>query len=261
MDFDIIYNQNCIEGMALLPDKCIDLVVTDPPYIISKHSNFAVGGSWNDASRKEYRKTPPKTDFGEWDKQALDLNSIFVMLNRVLKDGGTAILFYDMWKMQELKEEAESNGFKQFRLCRWDKTNPVPVNSKTNYLSNASEYFITVVKGSKPCFHSEYDKGIYTMPICSGNERTKHPTQKPILLIQQLIEKHSDPGDLVLDPFLGSGTTAVAAYNTNRHYIGYELDNQYFDICCDRLDAAERERERERNNGNDNTIYDDGESK
>lgn len=239
MNYDYIKQGDCLELMKEIPDGSVDLIVTDPPYLISKKSNFDVGGSWNNATDKSCRKTPPKTDFGEWDKQELDLNSILQTLYLKLKNGGTAIIFYDMWKMQELKESAEKNKFKQFRLCRWDKTNPVPVNSKLNYLSNASEYFISVVKGKKPKFKSEYDKGIYSFPICSGRERTSHPTQKPLQLIQQIIEKHSDEGDIILDPFLGSGTTAVAAVNTNRHYIGFELDEKYFDIACQRLDEAE----------------------
>lgn len=222
--------------MKEIPDRSIDLIVTDPPYIISKKSNFDVGGSWNDATDKRCRKTPPKTDFGEWDKQKLNLDLILKTLYQKLKIGGTAIIFYDMWKMQELKDISENNKFKQFRLCRWDKTNPVPVNSKINYLSNASEYFISMVKGSKPKFNSEYDKGIYLLPICAGKERTIHPTQKPLKLIQQIIEKHSDENDVVLDPFLGSGTTAVAAVKTNRHYIGFEIEKDYFDVACKRLD-------------------------
>ena len=241
MEIDYISCGDCLKLMKDIPDESIDLIVTDPPYIISKKSNFSVGGSWNNTKDSKYRKTPPKTDFGEWDKIPLNIENILTSFYKKLKKGGTAIIFYDCWKIQELKECAEATGFKQIRLCRWDKTNPVPVNSKLNYLSTASEYFISVVKGSNPTFNSEYDKGIYTMPICSGKERTKHPTQKPLLLIKDLIKKHSKTEDVVLDPFLGSGTTAIAAVNTNRHYIGFELDEQYFDIACQRLDEVEGE--------------------
>lgn len=136
-----------------------------------------------------------------------------------------------------MKLAAESNKFKQLRLCRWDKTNPVPVNSKLNYLSNSTEYFMTAVKGGKPTFHSEYDKGIYTYPICSGSERTIHPTQKPLNLISDLVVKHSNSGDLVLDCFMGSGTTAVACIENDRHYIGYENNNEYYRIAISRCGA------------------------
>ncbi len=231
---DTIYNKDCIKGMKSIPSNTIDLILTDPPYMISKKSNFDKGGSWNNAESKNCRKTPPKTDFGEWDKGNLDINTLFAEWYRILKPSGTLIVFYDIWKLSELKQAAESSKFKQLRLCRWDKTNPVPVNSKLNYLSNSTEYFMTTVKGSKPTFHSEYDKGIYTYPICSGNERTSHPTQKPLNLISDLIVKHSNPQDLVLDCFMGSGTTAVACIENSRHYIGYENNPEYFQIAMNR---------------------------
>lgn len=227
---------DCLELLTKIPNNSIDLILIDPPYIISKKSNFDKGGSWNNAEDKRCRKTPPKTDFGEWDKKELDLDFLFKQYYRILKPHGTLLCFYDIWKMQELKECGEDNKFKQFRLCRWDKTNPVPVNSKLNYLSNASEYFITCVKEGKPTFNSEYDKGIYEYPICSGKERTEHPTQKPLSLITDLILKHSNENDLVLDCFMGSGTTGVAARNIKRNFIGMELSEEYFNIAKDRIE-------------------------
>ena len=229
---------DCLELMKNIPDGSIDLILTDPPYLISKKSNFDTGGAWNNASDKRCQKTPPKTDFGEWDKQQLDLNKLFKEFFRVLKKSGTCICFFDVWKMQELKRVAEFNKFKQMRLIRWDKTNPVPVNSKLNYLSNVSEYALSCVKGSNPIFNSEYDKGIYIYPICSGTERTEHPTQKPLNFFIDLVEKHSNESNVVLDCFMGSGTTGVACINTNRNFIGIELDKQYFEIAEKRINEV-----------------------
>lgn len=226
---------DCLEVLKKIPDHSIDLILIDPPYLISKKSNFDKGGSWNDSKKKECRKTPPKTDFGEWDKKELNMDFLFYEYYRILKPHGTLLIFYDIWKINEIKEWGEIHKFKQFRLCRWDKSNPVPVNSKLNYLSNASEYFVTCVKENKPTFHSEYDKGIYTYPICSGKERTNHPTQKPLSLITDLILKHSNEGELILDCFMGSGTTGVAALNTGRNFIGVELDENYFKIAQQRI--------------------------
>lgn len=213
-----------------------------PPYLISKKSNFDKGGSWNNSNSKEHRKTPPKTDFGEWDKKELNMDFLFDEYYRVLKPSGTLLIFYDVWKINELKYWGEIHKFKQFRLCRWDKTNPIPVNSKLNYLSNSSEYFITCVKQSKPTFNSEYDKGIYTYPICSGKERTNHPTQKPIALINDLVIKHSNENDLILDCFMGSGTTGVAVLQNNRRFIGVEIDKKYFDIAKERIENVNKRR-------------------
>ena len=225
-----------MEFMKTLPDNSIDLICTDPPYQISKESHFDRGGAWNNAEDKRKMKTPPKTDFGEWDKIPLNLDSLFKEYYRCLKPHGTVICFYDIWKISELKSVAEKHRFKQLRLCRWDKTNPVPVNSKLNYLSNASEYFISCVKKSKPIFNSEYDKGIYIYPICSGQERTEHPTQKPLVLMNDLILKHSNPQNIVFDPFMGSGTTGVACLQNNRKFIGCEIDEHYFNIAKQRIE-------------------------
>ena len=229
-----LIQDDCLSVLKKIPNNSVDLICIDPPYLISRQTNFDKGGAWNNVNDTRHRKTPPKTDFGEWDKTELDLITLFKEYYRVLKLSGTIICFYDIWKIQELRNAAESAKFKQLRLCKWEKTNPVPINSKLNYLTNATEYFITAVKGGKPTFHSEYDKGIYNYAICSGAERTSHPTQKPLILIEELIKKHSNENELVLDCFMGSGTTGVACINTNRSFIGVELNEEYYNIALKR---------------------------
>jgi DNA modification methylase len=91
------------------------------------------------------------------------------------------------------------------------------------------------VKGGKPTFHSEYDNGFYKYPICHGKERYNHPTQKPLSLIKELIEKHSNVGDLVLDSFAGTGTTAHACLISGRNFIVIEKDDKYYDFIIDRI--------------------------
>jgi site-specific DNA-methyltransferase (adenine-specific) len=154
-----------------------------------------------------------------------------------LRKGGTIICFYDIWKITNLQKYLEDAKFSQPRFIEWVKTNPVPINSKVNYLTNAREIAITAVKGGKPVFHSEYDKGIYEYPICHDKGRF-HPTQKPLALIEELIDKHTNQGDLVLDCFLGSGTIALASYNMGRNFIGCELSKEYFDKSVIRLKEA-----------------------
>lgn len=231
---------DCFNVLKKIPNNTINLICIDPPYLISRQTNFDKGGAWNNNNDKRCRASPPKTDFGEWDRTELDIIALFKEYYRVLRPSGTIICFYDIWKIQELKEAAENAKFKQLRLCKWEKTNPIPINSKLNYLTNASEYFISAVKGSKPTFNSEYDKGIYTYPICSGSERTSHPTQKPLVLIEELIKKHSNENDLVLDCFMGSGTTGVACLNTNRNFIGIELNEEYYNIALQRNNAIKK---------------------
>ena len=227
---------DCLQELPKIESNSIDLIITDPPYLISRDSNFK---QISDSTSKEMStKYNISIDFGDWDKVELDFNYLFKEWFRILKKGGTLIVFYDVWKSNEIKESANIVGFKQPRVCAWTKTNPVPINSKTNYLSNATEYFFTFVKGGKPTFNSVYDNGFYKFPICHGKERLQHPTQKPLSLISQLIEKHSNLGDLVLDNFAGTGTVGEACVKLGRDYILIEKEETYFNMICDRLNKS-----------------------
>ena len=179
-------------------------------------------------------------DFGDWDKKESNWEELFKQYYRILKKGGTLIVFYDIWKSTELKEVADLVKFKQPRVGCWIKNNPVPINSKLNYLSNATEYFFTFVKSGKPTFNSKYDNGFYNYPICHGKERYEHPTQKPLQLIKDLIEKHSNKGDLVLDSFAGTGTTGHAAFLLDRQFILIEKEEKYFEIIKKRIEVINK---------------------
>ena len=170
------------------------------------------------------------TDYGDWDNNFTmeKLGDFIKEYYRVLKNGGTFIVFFDIWKITLLKEIMESAGFKQIRFIEWIKTNPQPLNSKINYLTNCREIALCGIKKSKPTFNSKYDNGIYMYPLQGGKNRI-HPTQKSLNLFEDLIKKHSNEGDIVLDTFLGSGTTALAAKNNKRKYMGCEISKEYYD--------------------------------
>lgn len=225
-------NQSCFDYLKTIEDKSVSLVLIDPPYEVSRDTNFQSG----EATGKDTDRFRVSMDFGEWDNGFIGLEQAIKECYRVLKNGGTMICFYDLWKLTTLKEYFESAKFKQIRYIEWVKTNPVPLNSKTNYLTNSREIAVTGVKGGKPTFHSEYDNGIYSYPICHDKGRF-HPTQKPVALLEELIEKHSNEGDLVLDCFAGSASTAVASYNKNRDFIGCELSKEYYDKAVARLQS------------------------
>ena len=244
----------------------IDLILTDPPYIISKKTGMdtlyntvkqnkedgidfvRTEEEWNtykgksniednEANKMKYMKygTPYgkkyclKTDYGAWDSDfTMELLEKFVKeFYEKLRNGGTLIVFFDIWKISHLKEMLERCGFKQLRFIEWVKSNPQPLNSTINYLTNCREIALVAVKGSKPTFNSSYDNGVYKYPIQQGKNRF-HPTQKSLALFENLIKKHTNKGDVVLDTFLGSGTTALACKNTNRIFIGCELDKEYY---------------------------------
>lgn len=233
----MIINDDCFNYLSKIESNSIDLILVDPPYLISKESGFKnYSDNANDEIRKKFGNI--SIDFGDWDKQELDWDLLFNEYYRILKKGGTLIFFFDIWKSSMIKEVAEKNKFKQLRICQWQKSNPVPINSKLNYLSNAIEYFFSFVKGGKPTFNSEYDNGIYKYPICHGNERYDHPTQKPLELMKDLIRKHSNEGDLVLDTFAGTGTTGHAALLLNRKFILIEQNVEYYQIIQDRLNKV-----------------------
>ena len=223
-----------LELLETIQQSSIDLVLTDPPYIISRKSGFSNHKNGVD------RLAIYNTEFGSWDTtfSLEDLNQNLSEFYRVLKNGGTCIVFCDLWKISYVSEAMKTIGFKQIRFVEWVKKNPVPINSKINYLSNAREVAILGIKKSKPTFHSSYDNGIYSYPICHEKGRF-HPTQKPLAFMEELICKHSNEEDVVLDTFAGSGTTLVAAKKTNRHFIGCEVDERYFTRAKERLENTE----------------------
>jgi DNA modification methylase len=217
-----------LEFMGSLPKGSVDLILTDPPYTISKETGFksVVNG---------VQRFAVSMDFGAWDHCQIDLLDMAQVFHRALRQGGTAIVWYDLWKIGEIKEAMEQAGFKMLRQIIWEKTNPVPLNMKATYLSNSREMAVSGVKGGKPIFHSEYDSGIYRYPIPRHNGNRQHPTQKPENLFAALVQKHSNPGDLVVDPFLGAGTTAMAAINNGRAFAGCDIDERYVEVSRARL--------------------------
>ena len=260
-----IQNMEGLEYLSSIVNESVDLVLTDPPYIISKetgmnaHFNKVKQNKENNvefvkteeewdiyktpvmtdpAAKENYmkygtiygKKYCVKTDYGEWDSEfTMELLEQFIKeYYKKLKKGGTLIIFFDIWKISYLKDIMEKCKFKQIRFIEWIKTNPQPLNSKINYLTNCREIALIGIKGTKPTFHSQYDNGVYSFPLQGGKARF-HPTQKSLLLFEELIKKHSNENDVVLDTFLGSGTTAFACKNTNRSFMGCELSTEYYE--------------------------------
>ena len=235
--------QDAYEFLLEVPSDSIDLILTDPPYEISRPSGFIDSLTKPDGSpqsERTLRRFGISLDFGEWDKNELNLLPYINEMYRVLRPSGTMIMFYDLWKITPIKNMMEASKFKQIRFIEWIKTNPVPINSKINYLTNSREIALTGVKKSKPTFNSQYDNGIYKYPIYHGKDRF-HPTQKSLKLFEELIQKHTNENDTVLDCFLGSGTTAVAALNTKRNFIGCEIDNGYYNKMVERIEDYKNE--------------------
>lgn len=144
LEIDKIYQVDCLDGMSKIDDKSVSLILTDPPYEISRDSNYAKSAPIG----KDTDRFRISIDFGDWDKQeAFDIGSMIKESYRCLKDGGYIVCFYDLWKIGVVKDAMIKVGFKQIRFIEWIKTNPVPINSKTNYLTNAREVAVCGVKG------------------------------------------------------------------------------------------------------------------
>ena len=223
------------EFMESMPKGSVDLILTDPPYTISRETGFksVVNG---------VQRFAVSMDFGEWDHCHIDLEVMAKVFYRALRRGGTAIVWYDLWKIGLVKEAMEKAGFKMIRQIIWEKTNPVPLNMRATYLSNCREMAVSGVKVGKPTFNSSYDSGIYPpetgiyeFPIPRHNGNRQHPTQKPERLFSDLVIKHSNPGDFVVDPFLGAGTTAMAAIKNGRAFAGCDIDERYAEISLERV--------------------------
>jgi site-specific DNA-methyltransferase (adenine-specific) len=179
------------------------------------------------------KKFAYQTDYGEWDKGDFTMNDLQKIVDQYykkLRPGGNVIIFFDLWKISDLKRIMENAGFKKMHYIEWVKTNPVPINANINYLTNAREMALV---GTKPGGISVYngskedEHGIYEYPIERKNRF--HPTQKNLKLFEHLIKNYSDEYDTVMDTFLGNGTTAYACKNTNRNFRGCELSKEYYD--------------------------------
>ena len=220
-----------LELLSTIENNSVHLVLTDPPYIISRKSgmqsykdSLEKGGKVDEKFGKKYAIT---TEFGEWDSSFTidDLEKAINEFYRILRPGGSCIIFFDVWKIETLTNLLSK--FSKHRFVEWIKTNPMPVNQYATYLSNAREIAISCVKGGKATFNSKYDNGVYNYPIYGGKDRF-HPTQKSLPMFEELIKKHSNEGDTIVDPYAGSGTTALAAKNTNRLYLCCEPSDEYF---------------------------------
>lgn len=264
MELDVLYNQDCIKGLQMLPDKCVDLTVTSPPYDNLRTYNGNIE-AWN------------------FEKFQCIAEELF----RVTKDGGVVV-----WIVNDAVVNGSETGtsFRQALFFKkigfnlhdtmiWEKDS-FSLPDKYRYRS-CFEYMFVLSKGRPKVVNLIADRpNKYAGTIIHGTNRAKdgstfrksndkktsvkdvgvrfnvwklssekqNKTGHPAVFPEQVAKDHiiswSDEGDIVLDPFVRSGTTAVACVNSNRHYIGFEIDDHYFDIACERLDSAKRDKQK-----------------
>lgn len=236
MKLNTIQNEDCSEGMKRIPDNTIDLIIADPPYVVSRKSNFH--------TMKDRKTQRTGVDFGEWD-HVFTNEKWLVECARVLKPGGSLIAFNDFKKATIIVELCEENALEYKDTIIWQKTNPMPRNRDRRYAPSIEMMQWFVKPKGKWVFNRKDEK--YEVPVikCAsesgGAFKRYHPTQKPIALIQKIVELHSNEGEVVLDPFMGSGATAIACINSDRNYMGFELDEFYYETLTERIDNHEQQ--------------------
>lgn len=219
-----VLHGDCLKLMKDIANNTIDLILTDPPYNIARKNNF---------------KTMGRTgiDFGEWDK-GFDLFSYIDEIPRILSKNGSIIIFNDWKNIGEIARYCESVGLEIKDMLRWVKSNPMPRNRDRRYITDYETAIWCVNKNAKWTFNRQdkaYQRPEFRGSLTSKSEKTEHTTQKPIWLMEDILNIHSNKGDVILDMFAGSGTTAIACLKTNRDYILMEKEEKYFNIINERI--------------------------
>jgi DNA modification methylase len=220
---------SCYELLKQLPDKSIDFICTDPPYNLGNYSTGNIKLSW----RAEFNN-----DIADWDKGQFDPQMLSTEFLRVLKPNGN-IFAFTSYNLLGRWHEVFDPIFDTFQFMVWHKTNPPPKFRRAGFLNSCELIVCMWNKGHTWNFNNQKDMhNFIETPICGGKERLKdpkHPTQKPVRVLTRLIELATNPGDIVLDPFCGVGSTGIAALGLDRKFIGYEIDKIYFDAAKKRM--------------------------
>lgn len=221
MDINLIHG-DCLVEMQRIPDKSVDLVVTDPPYKIVQ------GGCTNKIVRfkgASFAEIQKGTLFNHNDIEFIDwLPSVY----RVLKDGSHCYIMCNDRNLRDLLNACEKVGFKLLNILVWGKSK----HSPNRYYIKNCEFIVFLRKGFAKNIN---DMGTKQLLMVDNVDSKLHPTEKPVRLMKILVENSSNEQDLVLDPFMGSCSVGYACMETNRNFIGIELDDNYFKIAQERV--------------------------
>ena len=247
---DTILQGDCIVEMAQLPDKCIDMIFADPPYNLQLGGElFRPEGGKVDACDDDWDKFESLATYDDFTREWLE------QARRILKDDGTLWViasYHNIYRVGTLLQDAE---FWILNDIVWRKWNPMP-NFRGTRFTNAHETLIWCAKDEKARYTFNYRamkalnddlqmRSDWVLPICSGGERVKdaagdkaHPTQKPEALLYRILLACTKPGDVVLDPFFGTGTTGAVARRLGRRWIGIEREPAYVKVARERIQST-----------------------
>lgn len=224
-----IINENAIEFMKTLEDESVDLIVTDPPYKVTPK-----GCAGNSGGMMTTKETMKGKIFKHNDIKPIDYIPEFY---RLLKDGSHCYIMTNHVNLKEMLNVATECGFHFIKSLVWNKGNKI----MGRFYMNQFEYILFFRKGKGKKINKCGTADILNVP----NKKTKdengknlHDTEKPVELMKILVENSSQVGELVLDPFVGVGATAIACKELDRQYIGVELDEHYYNIAINRIDKT-----------------------
>ena len=252
-----LHKGDCLEALKTLPDNSVDLVVTDCPYKIVaggvtieeredecsgvlrkrvKSDGTKCSNKW---IKKDIDSVPSAVKSGKmFSHNDISFEDWLPDVYRVLKEGCHCYIMINGRNLKDLQVAAENisskktDCFKFVNLLAWRKNNMTP----NKYYMQQLEFVLLLRKGSARNINNMGTSNCLDIPNIIGKKT--HPTEKPVELMRIFIENSSNAGDVVLDPFMGSGSTGVACVNTGRNFIGIELDEQYFNIAQDRINKA-----------------------
>jgi site-specific DNA-methyltransferase (adenine-specific) len=239
-----LYHANSLELLGLLPEHSINMVFADPPYFLSSGGITCHAGRMVSVDKGEWDKPLGVEAMHKFNRDWLErCQRVLVSDGTIWVSGTTHVIFSVGFAMQEL-------GFKILNDITWFKTN-APPNLSCRYFTHSTEHIIWAARGKRSKHKFDYQlmkqindgkqmRDVWTLsaPQHAEKARGKHPTQKPLALLDRILRAASDEGDLILDPFAGSATTVVAAVLSGRRGIGVELEDRYLRVAVARLQDA-----------------------
>lgn len=239
METNVIYNEDCFEGLKRIPDKSIDLIITDPPYLHTKGRgmNHETGKAYADGHSKFANSELYSTsgfmmsEMSYFNKEKIsNILTEFVRVSKIpnmyIFCNETQVPYYTMW--------AEDNGL-MFSILIWEK--PLSIINRNRFSQNVE--FIVRIYDYGTALNRIYDNNNIYNRVQKHNQVNQseklHVTQKPLSLVEGFLLLSSNENDIILDCFAGSGTTAVACCKNKRQYICFELNNEYYQIACNRI--------------------------
>ena len=236
-----LLNGDCLDEMKNIKTSSVDLILTDPPF------NLGLFMKQRGTNLPKLRKNHfTGTDWDNLDNSDWEIlmEKFIKQSQRVLKKGGAIIIFSSILKVETIVRLCQENNFYYKTTGIWHKTNPLPRNMNLHFVNSTESWIYCILDKKTGKFNNKGNliHDHYESSNISTKEKKlgSHPTQKPIELMEHFVSLLTNKGNIVLDPFMGSGSTGVAAKNLDRKFIGIELEKSYFDLAKNRINSINK---------------------